>query len=597
MAVSDELRTRVQPFVAKYGTRLKFDMHMFEELTDVELIYAMSAKINEAVCFDNETREMMEAVQEEWRTYEANLTEKVDAAIDKIPSQVTDEVNSYTSSDEFQEQLDATVEPVVEKHTQGMQAQITANASAISGLQTAVAGKADASTVSALQAQVASKADQSALAELEQTVSQNRADFEAAPIGLSPLYVGFSTPNSESNTQNDAKLCVSTDGVNYRVTEIESYMNTLSSTTADPYCFVLADGRFVVMMTSVAEDHKWKHMVTSDFETWQWFDDDPPQVSQASCWSPSLFYDASGNLWCTYSGTVQGGNFTDLYGGTHPHMHVFASQCAFGEDGRMTLSGTPVDLGFSDGTHTVYIDADILYRSGTYYAAVKNQYTTDCEMFTATSPTGPYTRVCNQLYGRPSCEGARMIDAGNAMICVGTVYESGVELQKTIYSVYSPGNNAVYAGGWVNGDGGSFNKLTSLKPVLLENATMLKYIYGHMGSTINAPSTIPTETLNVNAANGSKLNAMKTADLAFWPLDGQQMAVHHTYTEALTLPRIGCNLGCRSFAIDVPSECTVTVRRRGIDLSPALNGTTRTVLYVPYTTVEMTATLPPTTVE
>lgn len=154
MAVSDELRTRVQPFVAKYGTRLKFDMHLFEELTDVELIYAMSAKINEAVCFDNETREMMEAVQEEWRTYEANLAEKVDAAIDKIPSQVTDEVNRYTSSDEFQEQLDATVEPVVEKHTQGMQAQIDANKSAISGLQTTVAGKADASALTALTGRV-----------------------------------------------------------------------------------------------------------------------------------------------------------------------------------------------------------------------------------------------------------------------------------------------------------------------------------------------------------------------------------------------------------------------------------------------------------
>lgn len=558
------------PFVANYCTTLGYDMDMMRTMSAQELICAMSEKLNEAVCFDNETRDLVN-----------EQIPKIEAAIESVPAQVSQAVDEFTSSAEFQEQLDNTVGPVVDSKVSGLQSQITANANAISGLQTAVAGKAD----------------QSALTELEQTVAQNRADFDAAPIGLSPLYVGFSTPNSESDTQNDAKLCVSTDGVNYRVTEIESYMNSLSSTTADPYCFVLSDGRFVVMMTSVAEDHKWKHMITSDFETWQWFDDDPAQVSQTSCWSPSLFYDASGNLWCTYSGTVQSGNFTDLYGGTHPFMHVFACQCAFGEDGRMTLSGTPVDLGFSDGEHAVYIDADILYKNGTYYAAVKNQYTTDCEMFTATSPTGPYTRVCNQLYGRPSCEGARMIDAGNAMICIGTVYESGIELQKTIYSVFSPANNAVYAGGWVNGDGGSFNKLTSIKPVLLENATMLKYIYGHMGATINAPSTIPTETLNVNAANGSKLNAMKTADLAFWPLDGQQMAVHHTYTEALTLPRIGCNLGCRSFAIDVPSECTVTVRRRGQDLSPALNGTTRTVLYVPFTTVEMTATLPTTTVE
>lgn len=558
------------PFVAKYCTALGYDMDMLRTMSAQELICAMSEKLNEAVCFDNETRDLVN-----------EQIPKIEAAIDSIPAQVSQEVDKFTSSDEFQQQIYATVEPVVEKHTQGMQAQIDANKSAISGLQASVAGKAD----------------QSALTELEQTVARNKAEFEAAPIGLSPLYVGFSTPNSVSDTQNDAKLCVSTDGVNYRVTEIESYMNTLSSTTGDPYCFVLSDGRFVVMMTSVAEDHKWKHMVTSDFETWQWYDDDPSQVSQTRCWSPSLFYDASGNLWCTYSGTVQSGNFTDLYGKTHPQMHVFACQCAFDGDGRMTLSGSPVDLGFSDGTHTVYIDADILYKNGTYYAGVKNQYTTDCEMFTATSPTGPYTRVCNQLYGRPSCEGTRMIDAGNAMICIGTVYESGIELQKTIYSVYSPGNKAVYAGGWVNGDGGSFNKLTSLKPVLLENTAMLKYIYGHMGSAISAPSTIPTETLTVNAANGSKLNAMKTAGLAFWPLDGQQMMVSESYTTALTLPRIGCNLGCRSFAVDVPGECNVTVRRRGADLSPALNGTTRTVLYVPFTTKEMTVTLPPTTVK
>lgn len=183
MAVSDELRTRVQPFVAKYGTRLKFDMHLFEELTDVELIYAMSAKINEAVCFDNETREMMEAVQEEWRTYEANLTEKVDAAIDKIPSQVTDEVNRYTSSDEFQKQIDATVEPVVEKHTQGMQAQIDANKSAISGLQTAVAGKADASALGALTERVSTV--EGTVSEQGESIATNTEDIAGLRTSLS----------------------------------------------------------------------------------------------------------------------------------------------------------------------------------------------------------------------------------------------------------------------------------------------------------------------------------------------------------------------------------------------------------------------------
>lgn len=101
MAVSDELRTRVQPFVAKYGTRLKFDMNMFEELTDVELIYAMSAKINEAVCFDNETREMMEQVQEEWaefeEEFETNLSQTVESELEKMDeSGKFDEIVSET---------------------------------------------------------------------------------------------------------------------------------------------------------------------------------------------------------------------------------------------------------------------------------------------------------------------------------------------------------------------------------------------------------------------------------------------------------------------------------------------------------------------
>lgn len=131
------------PFVAKYCTALGYDMDMLRTMSAQELICAMSKKLNEVVCFDNETRELVN-----------EQIPKVDAAIEGIPAQVSQKVDEFTSSSEFQEQLDSTVGAAVDSKVSGLQSQITANATAITGLQT----------------QVATKANQSDLEELAETV-------------------------------------------------------------------------------------------------------------------------------------------------------------------------------------------------------------------------------------------------------------------------------------------------------------------------------------------------------------------------------------------------------------------------------------------
>ena len=172
------------PFVAKYCTALGFDMDMLRTMSAQELICAMSEKLNEVVCFDNETRDLVN-----------EQIPKVDAAIGKIPDLVSQEVDEFTSSAEFQEQIDGSVGPVVDRKVAGLQSQITANSNAISGMQAQVATKANQSdleelggvvdrkvaglqsqitansnAISGMQAQVATKANQSDLEELGETV-------------------------------------------------------------------------------------------------------------------------------------------------------------------------------------------------------------------------------------------------------------------------------------------------------------------------------------------------------------------------------------------------------------------------------------------
>ena len=80
------------PFVAKYCTAFGYDMDMMRTMSGQELICAMSEKLNEAVCFDNKTREMQEQLEtatEEWENqleqeYVTNLQEKVDVSIDNL---------------------------------------------------------------------------------------------------------------------------------------------------------------------------------------------------------------------------------------------------------------------------------------------------------------------------------------------------------------------------------------------------------------------------------------------------------------------------------------------------------------------------------
>lgn len=66
------------PFVAKYCTALGYDMDMLRTMSAQELICAMSEKLNEAVCFDNETRKMME-----------ELSQSVDMQIENIGEYVS----------------------------------------------------------------------------------------------------------------------------------------------------------------------------------------------------------------------------------------------------------------------------------------------------------------------------------------------------------------------------------------------------------------------------------------------------------------------------------------------------------------------------
>lgn len=115
----DELKNRIRPFVARYGTRLDIDLDMFEQLTGVELIYAISAKINEAVEFDNETREMMEEfttlITNQQETFEEGMTEKFDT---RLPELVAGDVNGLVEDGTITELLKPLVVPFEEQAEQ-----------------------------------------------------------------------------------------------------------------------------------------------------------------------------------------------------------------------------------------------------------------------------------------------------------------------------------------------------------------------------------------------------------------------------------------------------------------------------------------------
>ena len=87
------------PFVAKYCTAFGYDMDMMRTMSGQELICAMSEKLNEAVCFDNETREMQEQVQTEWEGLDERFDTNLAAEVDKkITELVDDGTISYIAS-------------------------------------------------------------------------------------------------------------------------------------------------------------------------------------------------------------------------------------------------------------------------------------------------------------------------------------------------------------------------------------------------------------------------------------------------------------------------------------------------------------------
>lgn len=102
------------PFVAKYCTALAYDMDMLRTMSAQELICAMSEKLNEAVGFDNETREI------------ANGTDKY--------------VKSYMGSDEWKNDLDEAANGVAGQ----LEQQVSANTAAIATKVTQ--GQADSVT-------------------------------------------------------------------------------------------------------------------------------------------------------------------------------------------------------------------------------------------------------------------------------------------------------------------------------------------------------------------------------------------------------------------------------------------------------------------
>lgn len=91
------------PFVAKYCTALGYDMDMMRTMSGQEMICAMSEKLNEVVCFDNETRDLVN-----------EQIPKIEAAVNAVPAQVTDEVNDYFESSGFNDTLNGKVDEAVE---------------------------------------------------------------------------------------------------------------------------------------------------------------------------------------------------------------------------------------------------------------------------------------------------------------------------------------------------------------------------------------------------------------------------------------------------------------------------------------------------
>ena len=116
------------PFVAKYCTALGYDMDMLRTMSAQELICAMSEKLNEVVCFDNETRDLVN-----------EQISKVDAAVSEVPALVGQSVNEYTESSEFKEMVSQQVDQISAEQLTGMQSKIDQMQDTVDGINYAKA--------------------------------------------------------------------------------------------------------------------------------------------------------------------------------------------------------------------------------------------------------------------------------------------------------------------------------------------------------------------------------------------------------------------------------------------------------------------------
>lgn len=553
----------VWPFVAKYGTRLKIDIDLFQKLSGYDLIYAISAKVNELVKFSNETREIAEQVYAEWQE-----------VLQKLPDAVKQAAQDYFESDEFQEQLSGVIDEAVSEATSGLQGQIDGVKGSVEALEQLIGQNKDETN-----------------AEIKEVKTELGAKLEGSV--LLPVWAGFCTPDANSATQTDSRLMYSMDGVNWGETSIQSPYNGTTH-TADAACLQLSDGRFVAFCTSVASDHKFKHMVTADFETWQTVNDTPPSLAGYDViWAPSPFYDVNGNLKVLCSCQQGSGNMTDYYGTQHPDMRIMMVDATMNEDGSVTW-GTAQSVVLENGNEVCYIDAHCMFDPITsrYYLAAKNQNSVDVDLFSSIS-LGGWTLVESDLFGIPYTEAPCILDAydGNVTV-IGEHYNETLVLTKSLAVKHTNGESG---NGQPLSFRGSFVNMTHFVPCKVTDGNLLKVIWENAVTPPSCPNYGFTESISIDDTVNTVLSTMKTHEKSLSiPAGTTLCSVMASGT--VEMPELTQKYGAQIITLDLPSEVGLNTHRRRQPISiPA--GTTRTVGYVPYFSQYMTATYLPNTAD
>ena len=563
MGLDAKNKSVVWPFVTKYGTRLKIDIEMFQRLSGYDLIYAISAKVNELVRFSNETREIVEQIYDEWQDM-----------LQKLPDDIKQAAEDYFNSVDFQEQLSNVIDEAVSSATSGMQEQIDDVKESIDNL--------------------------------EQTVGQNKenADREIEEIkvelgnklegsALPPVWAGFCTPDANSDTQTDSRLLYSIDGVNWADTAIQSPYNGTTH-TADPACLQLSDGRFIAFCTSVANDHKFKHMVTRDFETWQTVADNPASLAGYDVvWAPSAFYDVNGNLKVLCACQVGSATMEDYYGTSHPDMRIMMLDAAVNGDGTVTW-GSAQSVVLENGSENCYIDAHCMFDgvSNRYYLVAKNQNSVDVDLFSSIS-LGAWTLVEGDLFGIPYTEAPCILDSYDGNVTVlGEHYNETILLTKSLLMKRTNGESG---NGQPASFRGSYVNLTHFVPCRITDGNLLKVIWENAMTPPSCPNYGFTESVSIDNSVNGVLSVMRTKGKALGLPAGTTMCATMS-SGTVEMPELSQKYGAQIISLDLPSEVGLNTHRRRQPISiPA--GTTRTVGYVPYFSQYMTATYLPNTLD